>query len=136
MQDRADGTGDRAGRARPLRALVADDDRLIGELIAELLGSLGHDVCAVETTEAGAIAAAGRCKPDLMILDVNLGAGSGVLVMREVLKSQTVAVVLISGAPHDCEGAGPRTLLKPFRAADLVSAVEAATAAVQGGAGP
>jgi len=35
---------------------------------------MGHDVCALEITEAGAVAAAAQYRPNLMIVDARLGA--------------------------------------------------------------
>ena len=58
---------------KALRVLVAEDDTIVGMLLGELLKEMGHDVCAIEASEADAVAAAIRCKPDLMIIDVRLG---------------------------------------------------------------
>ena len=41
-----------------LRALVVEDDAIIGGLLAETLEGLGHTVCAVESNVANAVAAA------------------------------------------------------------------------------
>ena len=43
---------------RSLKIVVAEDDNLIGELLADMLANMGHVVCAVESTEAGTVAAA------------------------------------------------------------------------------
>jgi CheY-like chemotaxis protein len=61
----------------PLRVLVVEDDAIIAELFEELLGLMGHQVCASAATEAEAIDAAARCNPDLIIVDERLGKGSG-----------------------------------------------------------
>ena len=58
---------------KALRILVVEDDTMIGELLVETLEGLGHAVCAVESNVANAVAAASRCRPDLMIVDVGLG---------------------------------------------------------------
>jgi len=53
-------------RGRPmnsLRILVVEDDILISMLLAEVLIGMGHEVCAIATTKADAVAAADRCKP-------------------------------------------------------------------------
>jgi DNA-binding response OmpR family regulator len=52
-----------------LRVLVVEDDPMIGMLLAEMLEAIGHDVCAIETIEAAAVAAAARYRPDLLIVD-------------------------------------------------------------------
>ncbi len=55
-----------------LRVLVVEDEAIIAMLFADLLVAMGHEVCAIEATEAGAVAAAVRCRPDLMIVDAHL----------------------------------------------------------------
>ena len=70
---------------KALRTLVVEDDAMIGGLLAETLEGLGHAVCAVETNVANAMAAASRWRPDLMIVDVELGEASGIAVVKEIL---------------------------------------------------
>ncbi len=67
-----------------LRVLVVEDDALIGLLLADVIAEMGHDVCAIESTEAGAIAAAARYKPGLMIVDAGLRSGNGVSAVAEI----------------------------------------------------
>jgi len=43
---------------RALRVLVVEDNAIIGMLLAEVLAGMGHDVCAIEATEADAVTAA------------------------------------------------------------------------------
>ncbi len=69
-----------------LRILVVEDDAMIGMALTEMLEEMGHDVCSIEATEAEAISAADRCRPDLMIVDVLLGAGNGVSAVTEILR--------------------------------------------------
>jgi CheY-like chemotaxis protein len=70
---------------KALRVLVIEDDALIAILLAELLASMGHDVCATAATAAEAVNAATRYDPDLMIVDAGLGRESGVSVVEEIL---------------------------------------------------
>lgn len=92
-----------------LRVLVVEDDAVIGVLLAEMLEEMGHDVCAVEATEAEAVIAAARWHPDLMIVDVRLGEGSGVAAVDEIHRAGPVPHVFVSAdlstiralRPHD-----------------------------------
>ena len=43
---------------KALRVLVVEDDAMIAMLLADMFAGMGHDVCAIEATEAGAVAAA------------------------------------------------------------------------------
>jgi two-component system, response regulator PdtaR len=96
-----------------LRILVADDDVLISTFLAEMLEGLGHEVCSIETTEAGTVFSAARCRPDLLIIDVMLGAGSGVSALEQILSVGSVAYVLISGAGLERCPSGAMVLQKP-----------------------
>jgi CheY-like chemotaxis protein len=111
-----------------LRILVVDDNAVIGALIAEMLESLGHLVCAVATTEQSAIATAQSQKPDLMIVDMRLGAGSGAAAMNSILRAGPMPHVFISGAGWEGVARGATTLRKPFGMADLIVAMDQALA--------
>ena len=73
---------------KALRTLVVEDDAIIGELLAQTIDGLGHTVCAVETNVAKAVAAASHWRPDLMIVDVGLGEASGLVAVKEILRSR------------------------------------------------
>jgi two-component system, response regulator PdtaR len=108
---------------KALRTLIVEDDAMIGGLLAETLEGLGHGVSAVENNVDNAVAAASRCRPDLMIVDVGLGEASGIAAVNEILRSGFVPHV--RGTPL-----GPDTVLirKPFRVSDLDLAIQRALA--------
>src|SRR5580693_10811253 len=81
---------------KALRVLVIEDDALIAMLLAEVLAGMGHDVCATAATEAEAVNAAARHRPDLMIADARLGRGSGVSAVEEILRAGPVAHLFVS----------------------------------------
>ena len=74
------------GEMQPLRVLVIEDDALIAMMLAEVLGDMGHEVCATAGTPAEAIAAARRENPDLVLSDVKLRNGSGIDAVEEILR--------------------------------------------------
>jgi len=108
-----------------MRILIAEDDAIIAYLLGETLRAMGHEVCATEDTEAGAIASAGRCKPDLMILDEHLAPGSGVGVAEKVLRGGTVAHIFVSGDAARIRRLMPGAVVveKPYRETDLARAM-------------
>lgn len=106
-----------------VRVLVVEDDTMIGPLLAETLTCLGYEVCGIEATEAGAVMAAARHKPDLMIVDVNLAGGSGVAAMERITRIRPVPHLFISGLGRQATLPGGVLLTKPFRIADLVRAI-------------
>src|SRR5271169_7221669 len=103
-----------------LRALVVEDDAIIGGLLAETLEGLGHTVCAVESNVANAGAAASHWHPDLMIVDVGVGEASGVAAVKEILRSGFVPHVFATGDALRDLSLGPDAVLiqKPFRGPD------------------
>ncbi len=119
-----------------LRAIVVEDDAVIGMLLAETLEGLGYEVCAVEATEAGAVAAAARCRPDLMIVDMNLASGTGPAAVRAITCAGPVPHVFVTGGGPQAPPPGAVVLNKPFREADLIRAIGLAfgAAAVAGAA--
>jgi len=116
---------------KALRILVAEDDTIVGMLLGELLKEMGHDVCAIETTEADAVAAAVRCRPDLMIIDVRLGDGSGISAVKEILRTGPVSYIFVSGDISSVRMLTPDTVIirKPYREPDLVNAIQLAIGA-------
>jgi two-component system, response regulator PdtaR len=117
-----------------LRILLVEDEAIVAVLFADLLVAMGHEVCAIEATEAGAVAAAIRCRPDLMIVDAHLMDGSGASAVAAILRAGFVPHVFVSGDPlrEQRFGLGSVVLQKPFRESDLVRAIGSALAAKAG----
>ena len=111
---------------KALRILVVEDDALIGMLLAAVLLEMGHEVCAIEANEADAVAAAARCRPDLMIVDARLGDESGIAAVNEILCTGPVPHMFISGDPASVRLLRPDAVVvqKPFREPDLALAMQ------------
>jgi two-component system, response regulator PdtaR len=112
--------------------LVVEDDILIGMLLTDMLTELGHVVCAVERTEANAVAAADRFQPDLMIVDAHLTDGSGIAAVETILKDKFVPHVFVTGDKLGTQRHRPGDVVieKPFRERDLVDAILRAVSVV------
>jgi len=112
-----------------LRVIVVEDDVMIATLLAELLTDMGH-VCSIESTEAGAVATAARWRPQLMIVDVKLGAGSGVAAVEAITRHERAPTphVFISADISTVAADRPDAVAiqKPFRESDLVRAMRRA----------
>ncbi len=111
---------------KPLRILLVEDDALIGSFLAEMLEGMGHVVCGVEATEAGAVQAALRDKPNLMIVDARLHDGSGVTAVETILRITAIPHIFMSGERLPMGCAPAVWLQKPFMHRDLVNAIERA----------
>jgi CheY-like chemotaxis protein len=116
---------------KALRILVVEEDTMIGRALAEMLEDLGYVVCALETRAVNAAAAAERCRPDLMIVDVGLSEANGVAAVREIIRSGFVPHVFVTGDVLRDLSLGPDAALiqKPFREPDIVQAIQRALAA-------
>jgi len=115
---------------RLLRVLLAEDDGMIGMLIADMLTEMGHDVCAIEVTEAATVTAAAHHRPDLIIADARLGRGSGVSAVEEILRAGFVPHLFVTGNSSAVKERRPDAVVveKPFDEAQLVHAIQRALA--------
>ena len=113
-----------------MRVLVVEDDALIGELLSEMLVGLGYDVCAVAATESQAVAEAALTRPDLLIVDANLGDGSGIDAVKTISAAGPVAHVFTSGDAGKVRHLMPGSVVvqKPFDEAGLTDAIARALA--------
>jgi len=117
-----------------LRVLVIEDDALIAMLLSELLAGMGHDVCATAATQAEAVIAASRYRPDLMIVDAGLGRGSGISAVEEILRARPIAHLFLTGDAKTVRTSKPDAVVvrKPFREAELARAIDLALVAASG----
>ncbi len=110
------------------RVLIAEDEAVVAELLSEVLTELGHDVCAIAATEAEAVAAAARRRPDLMIVDARLGSGSGISAVEQITRSGFIPHIFVSGDRLGGQSLlpGAVVLQKPFTEHDLKRAIQRA----------
>lgn len=113
---------------KSLNVLVVEDDELIGLLLADILASMGHVVCAAAATQAEAVDAARRHRPDLMIVDVKLRAGDGISAVMEILSTGPVPHVFLSGDTRSVLARRPDAFVvgKPFRQSSFAKAIDSA----------
>jgi len=113
---------------KALRVLVVEDDAMIGVLLGEMLEGMGCDVCGIEATEADAVTAAQRCRPDLIIVDVQLGEGSGVSAIDAIHRAGPVPHVFVSGDIARIRALRPDSIAiqKPYRESELALVMQRA----------
>ncbi len=129
-----------------LRVLVIEDEVIIGMLLARVIAGMGHEVISVEGTEQGAVAAARRIRPDVILVDQRLRAGSGHGAIEQILRDGFIPHVWMSGDPSCGTNLSPGVafLQKPFTdhalglaIAQVVRPIAAASPASEAGrAGP
>jgi DNA-directed RNA polymerase specialized sigma24 family protein/CheY-like chemotaxis protein len=87
-------------RQTKARVLIIEDEAVIAMDLSDIVTGAGHDVCATETTASGAVAAAKRERPDLVLADIQLADGSsGIDAVRDILASFEVPVIFITAFP-------------------------------------
>lgn len=118
---------------KALRIVIVEDDGLIAMDLAELLAGMGHEVCAIASTEVAAEAAAVEWRPDLMIVDGSLRGGSGVAAMARILQTVDVAHLYVSGNPWAISEAVPDAVVvaKPFTLRELERGMNSACEAAR-----
>lgn len=116
-----------------LRILIFEDDGFVATILEELLVAMGHEVCAIETTETAAAEAAARLLPDLVLLDVRLAEGTGPAAMVSIARARKVAHVFMTGATIQADRLAPGAVVlrKPFSERLLAQAMARALAQLQ-----
>jgi CheY-like chemotaxis protein len=83
-----------------MNILVADDDRTLSHLICSLLRDRGHVATAVFDSMQALMVAVRKPSPDLILLDIHMPAGTGLLVLEKLRASPRTAsipVIVITG---------------------------------------
>jgi diguanylate cyclase (GGDEF)-like protein len=115
------------------RILIVEDEAVTAMDLASELRRLGYEVCGMEDSAEGAVAAVEKGKPGLVLMDIRLGDnGDGVEAARRIAERHDAAVVFLTA--HSDEQTLARALaaspygyiVKPFRARELKVAVELA----------
>jgi CheY-like chemotaxis protein len=79
----------------PQRVLVVDDERSLTQVVASYLERAGYTVeCAFD--DSAALAAAQRCEPDVVVLDLMLPGADGLEVYRRLHTFSNRYVVMVT----------------------------------------
>ena len=109
--------------------LLVEDEAMIAMLLEDMLGDLGCEVVGPAYALASALAlAASEAAIDVAILDINL-AGRPVYEVADALRARHVPMIFSTGygdrGLREVDRGAP-VLGKPFRAADLATALHQA----------
>lgn len=116
------------------RILIVEDTPDFRQMMVEMLETAGHRVAAAENGNA-ALAQLERDSFDLLVTDVLMPESDGIELIRALgRKGWSLPILAVSGGGRNLpaavslaltEAAGAhRTLFKPFRAAELLAAVD------------
>lgn len=116
------------------RLVIADDESLIRMNLKETLVGLGYLVVGEAGDGVSAINLARELRPDLVVMDIKMPKLDGIQA-AEVLTQERIAPVVLLTAYSDRElvdrakdSGVVSYLVKPFREADLLPAIEVALA--------
>ena len=119
------------------RVVIADDEAIIRLDLKEILEEAGFDVVAEAGRGDEAVELIALHTPDLAILDVKMPGLDGIEAARRVVAEHDVAVLLLTAfSQRDLieqarEAGVSAYLVKPFRKAELIPAVQAALLAAR-----
>jgi DNA-binding response OmpR family regulator len=109
---------------RASRILVVDDDPTVREVVRRYLTREGHEV--IEATDGpSALSAIREAAPDLVVLDLMLPGIDGLQVCREIRRSSTVPVIMLTALGEESdrvvglEYGADDYLVKPFSPREL-----------------
>jgi response regulator NasT len=114
---------------RPLRIVVADDERNMTEFLQKGLPQLGHQVVAVAGTGRELVERCRACRPDLVVTDIKMPDMDGLDAAAAIYQTLTIPIILVSAYydPELIERAGRNHiaayLVKPIKQGDLETAV-------------
>ncbi len=116
------------------RVVIADDESIIRMDLKEMLTHLGYMVVGEAGDGTSAVHMARELRPDLVIMDIKMPGLDGVSAAKILTEEQIAPVLLLTAYSQRelIEGAREAGviayLVKPFREADLVPAIEIALA--------
>lgn len=79
-----------------LRLVLAEDDFLVGTEVVRLAGSLGYEVVGVARHGPQAVDLVRQLRPGLAVLDIQMGATSGLEAARRIRDECPVPVVILT----------------------------------------
>ncbi|MEO8338063.1 MAG: response regulator [bacterium] len=119
-----------------MNIIVADDDKVLSQMICGILRENGHKpTAAFDSMQVMMFAL--KQPPDLVLLDINMPGGTGVEVLRKLKsnsKTASVPVIIISGSTDQklsdevLKIGASLFLSKPIEPSVLIDAVNSACA--------
>ena len=114
-----------------MRVLIADDEKDVGKVLAEMVRSCNHEIVGVVGSGLEAIHAYTQCRPDLVLMDYRMAKLNGATACRNILSKDPAArVILVSAwSPSDDAAASGviAILAKPIDLERLNAALNSVT---------
>ena len=119
---------------RAMRILVAEDETIIRLDLRGLLERAGHEVVGEARDGEEAVGLARELEPDLAVMDVKMPRLDGIEAARRIMEERPIPIVMLTAfdqrelVERAAEVGVYGYLVKPFREADVVPAIETARA--------
>jgi two-component system KDP operon response regulator KdpE len=114
-----------------LKVLVVEDDREIRAVLQSSLSVEGFEVqTAASLSEAGALLR--HSAPEVMVLDLGLPDGDGVTLVRELRKTHSLPIIVVSARHQEAQkielldAGADDYLTKPFSVGELLARIRVA----------
>jgi response regulator NasT len=114
--------------------LIAEDETIIRLDLRGLLEGAGLEVCAEARDGVEAVELARTEEPDVALLDVKMPRLDGIEAAKQILEERPIPIVMLTAYGQDelvsraIEAGVFGYLVKPFREADLLPAIQTARA--------
>lgn len=101
------------GGAGMCHVLIIEDEALVAMMIEDSLMSEGATSVDIAASEAEAVEAAHRHRPDFITSDVRLLDGTGPGAVAEILRCcGDIPVLFITASPNECSGCDPAAVMR------------------------
>ena len=82
--------------AEKLRVLIAEDDFLVSRMIVRVIDGLGHEVVGSAADGEQAIEMTKSLRPDVLLMDIQMGEMDGTEACRRIQETCPVPVVILT----------------------------------------
>jgi two-component system, response regulator PdtaR len=89
-------TGPNDIQIAPRRVMIVENETLVGMGLRSQLERLGHEVVGQVSGAADALIMHDERKPDLILVDIRLGADDGIDLAEQLIKMRRVPVLIVS----------------------------------------
>ena len=114
-----------------LKVMIAEDDLFIADMLGDVLGRSGYEVCGTAATVAAAVELGERHQPDLAVLDLRLAEGGlGTEIAARLKRHGGPGILYATGNVGTVnqigltKADGDACLSKPYRPEDIVRALK------------
>jgi DNA-binding NarL/FixJ family response regulator len=87
--------------SQPLRCVIVDDNAAFLEAAANILGRDGLTVVGVASSSAEALRCVARLRPDVAVVDIDLGGESGFELAEQLADGAAVSSVILTSTDSE-----------------------------------